>query len=352
MPEARFRNTLQCHARKKALFVDQCREKLRVAVVGAGSWGYQHARAFSSRSDTELVAVAGRTPERTKARADQFHVPYYLDIGEMLRAEKPDFVSVCLPAQGNFEATMQVIKAGFPLLSEKPIAYELDQARALIEAAQRQNLFYAIDFNQRYSIPCLKAKRAIEEGRLGRLVFALWRFGHGWGSPELSHPFVNIIEAQCHGFDMMEHMFGPITALSAEMTDNGGRKGFATFALSLSFKNGAVGSFLATLDANEHNRNSQYIELGGTDGRILIEDNVQSYTFQATNSDTAEVWRAGFFSDDLRCFGHNLDRHLDELIPAFRAGKQPPVPAERGLRALELAYAAIHSFREGVRVSV
>ena len=328
------------------------KEKLRVAVVGAGGWGYQHAQAYSSRQDTELAAVAGRTLERTKARADQFHVPYYLDIGEMLRAEKPDLVSVCLPAQGNFEATMQVIEAGFPLLSEKPIAYQLPEARALIDAAKKRNLFYAIDFNQRYSVPCLKAKRAIEGGLLGKPVFALWRFGHGWGSPELSHPFLNIIEAQCHGFDMLEHMFGPISALSAEMTDNGGRKGYATFALSLSFENGAVASFLATLDANEHNRNSQYIELGGTAGRVLIEDNVQSYTFQATDSDTAETWRAGFFSDDQRSFGHNLDRHLDALIPALRAGKEPPVPAEKGLRALELAYAAIRSFQEGVRVRV
>lgn len=33
-------------------------KKLRVAVIGAGGWGYQHARAFSGRSDTELVAIA------------------------------------------------------------------------------------------------------------------------------------------------------------------------------------------------------------------------------------------------------------------------------------------------------
>ena len=44
-------------------------KKLRGAVIGAGGWGYQHARAFSGRSDTELVAIAGRTQERTAKRA-------------------------------------------------------------------------------------------------------------------------------------------------------------------------------------------------------------------------------------------------------------------------------------------
>ena len=138
----------------------------------------------------------------------------------------------------------------------------------------------------------------------------------------------------------------------AEMTDNGGRNSYSSFTLSLRFDNGAVGSFLATLDANEDNRLSLLIDIGGTDGRILIEDNVRSYTFQATDSEMAETWQAGFFEDGLRSFGHNLDRLLDALIPALLAGQEPPVPARRGLRALELAYAAIESFQTGRRIEV
>ncbi len=324
--------------------------RLRVAVIGAGNWGYQHARAFSGRNDTQLAAIVGRSEARTRARAEEFHVPYYLSVREMLERERPDFISICLPAQHTFETTMTVIEAGIPFMAEKPIAYELSEARALIDAARQKNLFYAIDFNQRYSIPCLKAKEAIEAGRLGRPVFLHWRFGHGWSTRKLDHPCLNLIEAQCHGLDMMEHFFGPVRSVMAEMTENGGRDSYSTFTLALRFANGAVGSFLATLDANEHNRLSQLIEIGGTDGRILIEDNVQSYSFQPTGNDMAEVWRAGFFEDELRCFSHNLDRHLDALIPALLSGQEPPVPAARGLRALELAYAAMESFRTGRRV--
>ena len=55
---------------------------------------------------------------------------------------------------------------------------------------------------------------------------------------------------------------------------------------------------------------------------------------------------------DLRSFGRNLDRHLDALIPALLAGQKPPVPARRGLRALELAYGAIRSFETGQRIEM
>lgn len=328
------------------------REKLRVAIVGAGGWGFQHARAFAEREDVELVGIFGRTAERTKKRADQFHVPYYTDVKEMIRKEKPDFVSVCLPAQHTFETTMAVIEEGIPLLVEKPLAYKLEEAERLAQAAEEKHLFFAIDFEQRYSIPCLKAKEAIEAGRLGTPVFAHWRFGHGWGTQFIDHLHTNLIEAQCHGINMLESLVSPIESVMAEMTENGGRNSFSTFTMAIRFQNGAVGSFLATLDANEHNQFSQMIEIGGTDGRILIEDNVKKYTFQKTDSDMAEVWSAGFFEDDKRSFQKSVDRYIDDMLKAFREGKEPPVPAKEGLRALKIAYAAIESYQQGKRIQI
>lgn len=327
-------------------------KKLKAAVVGAGGWGYQHARALFEREDVILGGIYGRTEERTKKRAEQFRTNAYTDLDRMIETEQPGLICVCLPAQHTFETTMKLIETGIPLLVEKPLAYDLHEAEELIRAAEAKDLFFAIDFEQRYSIPCQMAKQAILDGRLGTPVFANWRFGHGWGSEIIDHPFTNLIEAQCHGFNTLEFFFGPIRSVMAEMTQNGGKQSFATFSLALSFENGAVGTFFATLDANEHNRLCQLIELGGTDARILIEDNVQRYTFQPTFSDTAETWSAGFFDDAGRAFSKSLDRYLDDMIPVLRRGGQPPVPAAEGLRARRIAEACIRSFETGTRVSV
>ena len=77
---------------------------------------------------------------------------------------------------------------------------------------------------------------------------------------------------------------------------------------------------------------------------------MNGYSFQAADARRAEVWNPAFFRDDERSFSRNLDRHLDALIPALVAGREPPVPAEKGLRALRLAHAAIRSFETGTRV--
>lgn len=321
---------------------------LRVAVIGTGGWGYQHARAFSSRRDTVLTSITGRTEERTRRRAEEFGVPYYLNITEMLEKEKPDFVSVCMPGQGTFEPTMEVIRAGVPLLVEKPLAYKLDEAETMVTEAKKKKLFFAIDFNHRYSIPAQMAREDIEKGRLGEVVFALWRFGHGSGP--LNHPYLNLIEAQCHGLDLLESLCGPIASVQAEMTDMTGKGSYSTFSLSLRFAGGGVGSFLGTFDSSENYKLSHFVEINGTKGRILMEDSVNGYSFQSADSRRAEVWNPAFFRDDERSFNRNLDRHLDALIPALREGREPPVPAEKGLRALKLAHAAIESFETGKRI--
>ncbi len=72
-----------------------------------------------------------------------------------------------LPNEGHFEATLEVIEAGVPLLVEKPLVFDLAQADELIEAAGRRDLFFAINFNHRFAEPVRRAKAAIDAGEPG-----------------------------------------------------------------------------------------------------------------------------------------------------------------------------------------
>ncbi|HVK06409.1 MAG TPA: Gfo/Idh/MocA family oxidoreductase [Armatimonadaceae bacterium] len=321
----------------------------RVALIGTGGWGRQHARVLSAHPDVEFVAVAGRSPERTEARAREYGVRAYTDVARMLEAERPDLVSVCLPNQGHFGPTLEVIRAGFPLLVEKPLVFDLAEADALLaEAARRDLSFFAINFNHRYARPVEMAHRAIREGRLGDVVFATWRFG---GEGRGDHPHANLIETQCHGFDMLEHLCGPVASVMAEMTDQTG-KGYSTVALSLRFAVGAVGSLVGSYDSSYAYPETHRVEVNGLGGRVVIEDTVRRYAFHAAGSETGEVWEAGYFNDRDREFHRTFDRYFDDLLAAFRRCEGPPVHARAGRRALVLALAAVESFETGRRVSV
>jgi myo-inositol 2-dehydrogenase/D-chiro-inositol 1-dehydrogenase len=323
-------------------------ERVRVAVVGTGAWwGRQHAIAFSSRPDAQLCAVVGRNPERTEDRAAEFRVPGYLDVEEMLDRERPDLVAVCLPNEGHFEPTLRIIKAGFPLLVEKPLVFDLHEADDLLAEAERRDLFFAINFNHRYAKPVQLAHEAVRKGALGRLTFATWRFGGEAGTS--SHPHANLIETQCHGLDMLEHLCGPISSVTAQMSDATGR-GYSTLSVALQFENGAMGSLLGSYDSSYSYPDTHRLELNGLGGRVLVEDTVRRYTFTPAGHEVSNVWQAGYFNDRERHFHATFDRHLDAMLPAFVAGEQPPVHATAGRRALHLGHCIIESFETGTRI--
>ncbi len=320
--------------------------RLKIALVGTGGWAREHCRILSSRPDVDFCAVVGRNEERTAARAAEYRTRAYTHIEEMLAEQQPDLVCVCLPNQHHFEPTLQVLAAGFPVLAEKPLVFEMAQADALLQEAKERDLFFAINFNHRYAKPLQMAKEKIDSGQVGDIIFATWRFG-GEGSSD--HPHANLIETQCHAFDQLEWLCGPIDSLMAEMTEKTG-KGFSTLVLSLKFQSGAVGSLVGSYDSSYAYRDTMRLEINGTRGRALIEDTVRRFEFQKSGDETAQVWEAGYFNDLDREFHRTFDRHMDEILAAFRRGNAPPIDARWGKRALQLALAAIKSYETGQRV--
>ena len=323
--------------------------KIKLVLIGAGGWGFQHARILSQRPDIDFRAIAGRTPEKTRNRAAHFGVRAYDNIAEMLEKEKPDLAFLSLPNEAHFQPTLEVIRAGVPLFVEKPLTFDLKEADQLVQEAADHKLFFGINFNHHYARPVALAHRAIQQGRLGDLVFATWRFG---GEGGISHPFNNLIETQCHAFDMLEFLCGPIDSVMAQMTDKTHKGIFRTLVLALRFANGAVGSLVGSYDSSYAYPDTHRVEINGSKGRIVIEDTVRRYAFNAAGSETGEVWQSGYFNDRDRDFYLTFDLHTDAVMKAFKAGKQPPIHARAGRRALQLAYAAIESYTSGKRIAV
>jgi predicted dehydrogenase len=322
---------------------------LRVAVVGPGGWGRQHIRVFSERLDTTVVAIVGRDEGRVRQQAANAGTAGFTDIAAMLDAVQPDLVSVALPNEHHFAPTLQLVRAGVPLLVEKPFVFDLDEADQLLDEAAERDLFLAINFNHRYAEPMLRAHAAISAGTLGEIVFVTWRFG---GEANIgTHPHAQLIETQCHAFDTIEHLCGPIASVMAQMT--GTPHGpYTTVAIALELANGGVGSLLGTYDSSYAYPLTHLLEINGRVGRLLVEDTVQRLTLSTVGDETSRVWQAGYFHDEAREFQRTFDRHVDALLGALRSGGQPPIHARAGRRALALALGCIESFETGRRVAV
>ena len=267
--------------------------------------------------------MVGRTPEKHRPRAAEFRTTPYTALTTMVEAEQPDFVSLCLPNEHHFETTLEVIRAGLPLLVEKPLVFEPWQAEYLLAEAAKRDMFFALNFNHRYAVPVQMAAEAIAAGDLGGLVFATWRFGGEPGTSE--HPFANLIETQCHGFDMLEHLCGPITSVAAEVNDLTGRR-FSTVCRRAVLRQRRRRHSARQLRLVVRLPAPHTLEVNGTAGTAAGRRHGQRFTLSRTGDADGPGLAGGLFDDrgrDFYCDVRGAPRRADPGPARRRSAADP-----------------------------
>lgn len=143
----------------------------KVAVVGCGGISHMHTGWYVNEPRATLTALADVDPERLKAYGEQYRVEkQYTDYNEMLETEDIDIVSVCTRPKLHAPLVIGVAKHGVKgILSEKPMAENLGQAREMLETCSQHNVKLAIDHQLRFNAPYVVAKQLIADGQIGEL---------------------------------------------------------------------------------------------------------------------------------------------------------------------------------------
>jgi UDP-N-acetylglucosamine 3-dehydrogenase len=178
----------------------------RVAVIGVGSMGKNHARVYSEMPETELVAVTDNNPETAEKIGALFGVPAYQDYHQMLASEKPDAVTISVPTVLHYEVGMDVMQAGAHVLIEKPISATLEEGRALIQAAEQLGRYLMIGHIVRFNAAHQELKKRLDNGELGR-VFQIFCRRAGPFPARIRDVGV-ILDLAPHDIDIMRYLTG------------------------------------------------------------------------------------------------------------------------------------------------
>lgn len=326
---------------------------VRVAVIGLGPIGNLHARCYQGMEEAELVGVCDRLGERAAAGSERFGVPSFMAAEQMLEALQPDVVSVATGgyeyASDHYEPTLQAFAHGCHVLCEKPISNDLAQAREMVAAAEAAGKCFALDFNHRFTPAAYAAKRWLDEGRLGDLLFcnmALWigKFG------EFETPNYHLKALNPHPVNLMTWCCGPIETVQCFAMKAPGRNIWSTASINLQFECGAVGHLTSSYDiARAHN--VERCEVAGTKGRFLIEDMWQRATFFPADSMNQLVYANPVFGG-FSSFDDTFCERLHCFIKQIAAGAKPEDidgTGADGLYAQRVIEAAIRSIDEANR---
>ncbi len=146
-------------------------EKLKIGIIGCGYWGPNLVRNFSACPLTEVAAVCDSSPARLeKFRQTHGHLKLVGSLDELLDLPL-DAVAIATPVTTHYSLGKRCLEAGLHVLIEKPLAASVEEARALVELADRHGQILMVDHTYLFNNSVRKIKELVEAGELGDLYF-------------------------------------------------------------------------------------------------------------------------------------------------------------------------------------
>ncbi|HFI0070709.1 TPA: Gfo/Idh/MocA family protein [Streptococcus suis] len=140
---------------------------LKVGIIGCGNIFPMHAASVMERDDAELVAVCDVKKDRADEKAEQLDTKSYYDYEEMMDTEQLDVVHICLPHYLHAPATAAATKRQIHVMTEKPMAINYDDAKAMIDGAKENGVTLGVIFQNRYNPGSQLIKNMLTSGELG-----------------------------------------------------------------------------------------------------------------------------------------------------------------------------------------
>lgn len=233
---------------------------------------YTHARAFSQHPDFYLIAAVDPDEQQRETFEQTFQCPAYADVDIALSKHKPHLVIIAVPTQYHGTTLRRVLEQSEPraILCEKPLSYELDEARAMVEACSTKNVSLYINYMRRSDPGVIEVKRRLDIGEISTPVKGII-----WYSKGLQHN-------GSHFFNLLEYWLGPLE--SADILDPGRLWDDLDPEpdVRLVFSGGTIIMLAAWEEAFSH----YGIELLGKNGRLRYERGGKTIQWQGLQGDS------------------------------------------------------------------
>lgn len=341
---------------------------LKVAVVGMGGIGNNHANCHTNDELSNLVAVCDVRKERADEAAERLGVKAYYSLKDMLANEELDVVDVTTSGYDNgswhYEPTIEALQAGKAVLCEKPLSHDIYESRDMVKYAADHKLYLGCNLNHYFTDTAKRADELIAEGKIGEMINILFKVGFNGGEAAYSknltarfnQPYAHMKAFLTHPFSVMRHFCGDITHIQTFSTRPGFRKNNNDLLISVNsvhckFANDTVGYLFSQRGDSMFGLGGWWsCEVGGSKGSFCIENCVEKLTYWPSpvpgeDAKEPEVLDTGVTS---------FDATFPNRIHAFMEDVTNGVPYEHlrasgrdALATMEYIFAVIESYENG-----
>lgn len=327
---------------------------INVGIVGLGNIGNVHAGVYTQKlsSDVKLVAVCDLVKEKADKAAAKYGATAFYSVESMLKeGPKLDACSVATAGKENggdhHEPTMQLLRAGVPVLGEKPISNEIAKAEEMVAFAREKRIPYGINLNHRFTPAALRAKEWLEAGRCGEVNMVnmfMWI-----NNPNESSPHFHMRALHPHSIDVMRYFAGEVKKVHAFFKRGQGRQGWSNVQVNLLFASGVIGHLMGSYDGGGpgHHWGLERCEIVGHDARIVITDACEVLEFQPRKSIETETYK---YLGNMRSFNDTFESRIRAWVEDIKKktpAEQVDAKAADALAAQRVIEAAITSWESG-----
>ena len=339
---------------------------INFALVGCGRISKRHSELLGENqiAGAQLVAVCDKIVSKAQVIADKYSIPVYSCLHDMMKAEKIDVVVVLTESGLHAQHTIELAPYGAHVVVEKPMALTLDDADAMIEACDKYGVKLFVVKQNRFNVPVVQLRKALDQGRFGKLIMGTVRVR--WCRPQAYYDQDSwrgtwaydggvLTNQASHHVDLLEWMMGDVESVFAKSKHAlADIEAEDTAVVILKFRNGALGVIEATTAIRPKDLEGSISILGETGsvevGGFAVNE-MKTWNFSATlDGDSDVIEKYSVNPPNVYGFGHQA--YYEHVVDCLDNDTTQLVDGLQGRKSLELINAIYESIETGKEVAL
>ena len=336
------------------------------ALVGCGRISQRHSDLLGNNeiNGARLAAVCDKILNKAQTIANKFGIPAYEDMHEMMKSEKIDVVVILTESGRHASHVIQLAPYGAHIVVEKPMALTLKDADEMIEACNRKRIKLFVIKQNRFNLPVVQLRKALEEGRFGKLILGTVRVR--WCRTQEYYDLDDwrgtwaldggvLTNQASHHIDLLEWMMGDVeTVYAKSKTALVDIEAEDTAVVVLKFSNGALGVIEATTAIRPKDLEGS-ISILGESGSVEIGgfavNELKVWNFSKNLKGDSEV-KDKFSVNPPNVYGFGHKAYYDHVVDCIRNDSIQLVDGIEGRKSLELINSIYQSIESGEEVEL
>ena len=334
---------------------------MRVGVIGTGAISWKHAQAYKNIG-FEITACTDVNEAAGRKFADATGAEFVRTYEEVCRHPRVDYVDVCTFPDFRLQPIEICAQTKKHVQVQKPISTNLENARQMIETARQGGIVLGVVSQHRFDDSSQFLKKAIETGRLGKILqadaYVKWHRTAEYYSRPIKGSWATegggaMINQAIHQVDVIQWLIGGVREVFGYWQLGAMHRIESEDVVNalLRYNIGATGVIQASTAFWPGY--SERLEVHGTKGTAVITgDKLTAWDVENDSGDPPPLAKdvASGASDPMAISTVPFERQFADFAEAIRTGRRPLVDGEEGYKALEIVTSVYRSCREGVPV--